>query len=371
MRIELHELTVRDVITGYVDSGEAGVVGYGGNLNIRPPYQREFVYDAKQRDAVIDTIRKGFPLNVMYWMVNNQHTYEVMDGQQRSVSFCQYVSNDYSLDWDGHPKFFHNLTPGEQEQILDYPLMVYFCEGTDKEQLDWFRIINIAGEELTDQELRNAVYTGPWLAHAKTIFSKSNCPAYLLANRYVSGAPIRQDYLQEAIRWLAKAESPRVAEMIDDYMSVHQRDPNANELWQYFQAVIHWVEATFPTYRNIMKGIHWGPLYEAKHGEVLDTAKLENRIQRLLIDDDVTAKRGVYTYVLTGNERPLALRQFTPAQKIAAYETQKGICPVCKQHFEITSMQADHITPWSKGGRTVPDNCQMLCEEDNRRKGAV
>ena len=161
------------------------------------------MYDEKKRNAVIDTIRKGFPLNVMYWVVTDQGTYEVMDGQQRTISFCQYVNGDFSVPVDGHPMAFHNLPKTLQDQILDYTLMVYFCSGTDKERLDWFRIINIAGERLYDQELRNAVYTGPWLTHAKPIFSKTNCPAYLLANKYVNGSPIRQDYLETAISWLS------------------------------------------------------------------------------------------------------------------------------------------------------------------------
>ena len=183
MKIELKEVTVREVAKGYLDSAEEGVVGYGGLLDIRPKYQREFVYDEKKRNAVIDTIRKSFPLNVMYWVVTDQETYEVMDGQQRTISFCQYVNGDFSVPVDGHPMAFHNLPKTLQDQILDYTLMIYFCSGTDKERLDWFRIINIAGERLTDQELRNAVYTGPWLTHAKSIFSKTGCPAYLLANK--------------------------------------------------------------------------------------------------------------------------------------------------------------------------------------------
>ena len=183
MKIELHEIAVREIAEGYVDSAEEGVVGYGGRLDIRPKYQREFVYNDKKRNAVIDTIRKGFPLNVMYWVVTDEGTYEVMDGQQRTISFCQYVNGDFSVPVDGHPMAFHNLPKTRQDEILDYKLMVYFCSGTDQEKLDWFRIINIAGERLTEQELRNAVYTGPWLTDAKPIFSKTGCPAYLLAQQ--------------------------------------------------------------------------------------------------------------------------------------------------------------------------------------------
>jgi hypothetical protein len=326
--------------------------------------QREFVYDDKKRNAVIDTIRKGFPLNVMYWVVTDQETYEVMDGQQRTISFCQYVNGDFSIAVDGHPMAFHNLQKTLQDQILDYKLMVYFCSGTDQEKLDWFRIINIAGERLTDQELRNAVYTGPWLTHAKTIFSKTNCPAYLLANKQVSGSPIRQEYLETAIWWLSNGR-------VEQYMAAHQHDPNANELWSYFQAVISWVGLTFTTYRKEMKGVAWGALYNQFNSGLYDTAKLEEEIKALMIDDDVTRKKGIYSYVLTRDEKHLSIRQFTEAQRREAYERQGGICPRCGKHFDLAAMEADHITPWSNAGKTNAANCQMLCLEDNRRKGAI
>jgi len=359
MNIKLHEITVRDVAEGYVDNAEEGVVGYGGRLNIRPKYQREFIYDVEKRNAVLDTIRKGFPLNVMYWVKNEDGTFEVLDGQQRTISFCQYVNSDFSID----NRFFHNLTETERNQILDYKLMIYFCEGNDKEKLDWFRIINIAGMKLTDQELRNAVYTGPWLSHAKTIFSKSNCAAYLLAKDYVPGSPIRQELLETAIRWKSKGE-------IEKYMAEHQHDPNANALWTYFKSVIDWVKLTFPKYRKEMKGIDWGGLYDQFGGDTLDTADLERQIETLMMDDDVTSKKGIYTYVLTRDERHLNIRAFTPAQRRSAYERQKGKCTICRKPFQEAEMEADHITPWSEGGRTEPRNCQMLCRECNRRKGA-
>ncbi len=357
MKIELHEITVRDVAEHYVDNAEEGVVGYNGKLNIRPKYQREFVYDNKKRDAVINTIRKEFPLNVIYWVKNEDGTFEVLDGQQRTVSFCQYVKGDFSVE----NRAFHNLTQTEQEQILNYKLMVYFCEGNDKEKLDWFKIINIAGEKLTDQELRNAVYTGTWLTNAKSIFSKSNCAAYLLSKDYVSGSPIRQEILETALGWIANGE-------IEKYMSIHQHDPNANELWTYYRNVIEWVKLTFTTYRKEMKGIHWGGLYDQFKGEMFDAKKLEKEIQSLMMDDDVTNKKGIYPYALTHNEKHLNLRAFTDSQKRAAYERQKGICVKCRKHFELSEMEADHITPWHLGGKTTPENCQMLCKEDNRRK---
>lgn len=364
MKIELHEIKVREMVDGYADSAEEGVVAYGGKLDIRPKYQREFVYDAKKRDAVIDTIRKSFPLNVMYWVVNDQGAYEVMDGQQRTISFCQYVHGDFSIPVGGRPMAFHNLQETQQDQILNYTLMVYFCSGSDTEKLDWFRIINIAGERLTEQELRNAVYTGPWLSHAKPIFSKTGCAAYGLASKYVQGSPIRQDYLETAISWKSGGD-------IEQYMASHQHDPNANELWSYFQAVVAWVDLTFTTYRKEMKGLDWGGLYDEFHGVMFDTAKLEDEIKTLMIDDDVTKKRGVYPYVLSRDEKYLAIRNFSEAQRREAYERQGGSCPKCGKAFEIGQMEADHITPWSKRGKTNAANCQMLCLEDNRRKGAV
>ena len=357
MKIELKEILIKDVAKNYVDSAEEGVVGYDGKLNIRPKYQREFVYDEKKRNAVINTIRKGFPLNVMYWVKNEDGTFEVLDGQQRTISFCQYINGDFSID----NRAFHNLTKTEQDLILNYKLMIYFCEGNDKEKLDWFQIINIAGEKLTDQELRNAVYTGPWLTNAKTHFSKSNCAAYLLAKDYVSGSPIRQEYLETALAWINNGN-------IEDYMSRNQHKPNANELWTYFRNVIEWVKLTFTIYRKEMKGINWGALYNQFKDVTYDTNKLEKEIQELMIDDDVTNKKGIYIYVLTRNEKYLNIRAFTDNQKRSAYERQQGICKTCGKRFDIKEMEADHITPWHAGGQTNAENCQMLCRECNRRK---
>ena len=240
MEIKLNKILVKDVVDGYIDSAEHGVVGYGGRLNIRPAFQREFIYKDKQRDEVIRTIMKSFPLNVMYWVKSGDNSFEVLDGQQRTISVCQYVNGDFSIDHLG----FDNLTNAEQEQILNYPLMIYICEGTDKEKLDWFKIINIAGEQLTNQELRNAVYTGEWLTESKKYFSKTQCPAYQIAGDYLNGSAIRQDYLETAIEWIAARENIE----IEDYMAKHQHDTNCNELWLYFQSVINGVKATFPTY---------------------------------------------------------------------------------------------------------------------------
>lgn len=360
MKIELHEIPIREVAKGYKDSQESGVVGYGGLLDIRPAYQREFIYKDDKRNAVIDTVRKNFPLNVMYWVKTKQGTYEVLDGQQRTISICSYINKEYSIDY----QYFHNLTKDEQEQILDYPLMVYICEGTDKEQLDWFRVINIGGERLTDQELRNAVYTGEWLTDAKRYFSKTGCVAYQIANKYLNGVANRQDYLQTALRWIAH----RDGKVIEEYMSEHQHDTNANELWLYFKSVIDWVMILFPHYRKEMKGIEWGYLYNKYHLNSYDSKAFESRILDLIDDDDVGSIKGIYEYLFDGEEKHLSLRQFDDKTKRKVYEKQKGICAVCGKHFEIDEMEADHIDPWHDGGKTVIDNCQMLCKPCNRRK---
>lgn len=364
MKIDLHKIKVHEVIDGYKDSAEEGVVAYGGKLDVRPKYQREFVYKDKQRDAVIDTVRQGFPLNVMYWVKSNKDSFEVLDGQQRTISIGQYVNGDFSVEFNGRTAMFHNLTKEEQEQILNYELMIYFCEGTDKEKLDWFKIINIAGERLTDQELRNAVYTGPWLSDAKLKFSKSNCAAYLLANdggALLTGSPIRQEYLETALSWINSDE-------VAAYMAKHQHDKDANELWEYFQSVIAWVRETFTNHRKEMTAVNWGELYNQFKDKKLDAKKLEVEVATLMQDEDVTKKSGIYPYVLTKQERYLSIRAFNDKMKREAYERQKGICIKCGEHFAIEEMEADHITPWHQGGKTTAENCQMLCKQDNRTK---
>jgi len=361
MNIELREITVEELSEGYLDNAEAGVVGYGGKLDIRPPYQREFIYKDKQRNAVIGTVRKDYPLNVMYWAAREDGGYEVIDGQQRTLSICQFVNGDYSINGLA----FHNFQDDQQEQILNYKLMVYFCNGTDSEKLEWFKTINIAGEELTDQELRNAVYAGPWTADAKRYFSKTGCPAYSLAHEYVKGSPIRQEYFETAIEWHAGATSSGT---IEEYMSKHQRDANAVALWNYFQSVINWVKATFPKYRKEMKGVEWGPLYYTFGSKAIDAGKLEKQVAKLMADEDVERKSGVFLYVLNGDEKHLNLRAFSPNMKREAYERQKGICVKCNKHFELDEMEGDHAKPWREGGKTNAANCQMLCKDDNRRK---
>lgn len=358
MNIELKEITIQELSDGFQDNNENGVVGFGGKLDIRPPYQREFIYKDKQRDAVINTITKNFPLNVMYWAVREDGTFEVIDGQQRTISICQYVNGDFAYQ----NRYFHNLKNDEKEQILNYKLMVYVCNGTESEKLEWFKTINIAGEKLTEQELRNAVYTGSWVSDAKRYFSKSGCVAYNIGGDYLNGSPIRQEFLETAIYWISE-------DKIENYMATHQHDPNATALWMYFQSVITWVNATFTNKRKkFMKGIQWGFLYNKYKDVIYDTKAIEEETARLIADDEVEKKSGIYAYILTRDERHLGIRTFSDSVKQKVYEKQGRKCIVCKKEFDISEMEGDHITPWKDNGKTTEENCQMLCKDDNRRK---
>lgn len=360
MQIELKEITIAQLVADYIDNEENGVFGYGGKLDIRPPFQREFVYKDKQREAVIDTVVKNFPLNVMYWAVKEDGTFEVIDGQQRTISIAQYINGDFAYMM----RYFHNLHEDEKEKILNYKLMVYFCDGESSEKLKWFETINIAGEKLTDQELRNAVFSGSFVNDAKRYFSKNGCVAYNKANKYLSGAVNRQEYLETAIDWIAKSKHTT----IENYMATHQHDENASELWVYFQSVINWVEVIFTEYDKEMKGLDWGGFYFSYKDNSYDPIRLKKEVAKLRKDDDVTSKKGIYEYLLSGKEKHLNIRAFSENQKIETYEKQKGICVLCKEHFELNQMEADHITPWHEGGKTDKENCQMLCRECNRRK---
>ena len=382
MKIEERKIPVREIFEGYVDSAELGVKAYGGRLNVRPAYQREFVYNPQQRDAVISTVRHGFPLNVMYWVRNGEGGYEMLDGQQRTISICRYLNGEFSINHQA----VGNLTAEERDAILDYELVIYICEGTEREKLDWFDVVNTAGEKLTAQERRNAIYAGPWLNEAKKYFSKTGCPAVQRAENYLNGSAIRQQILETVLGWIADRDGGA----IEDYMSAHQHDENCADLWEYFDAVVNWVGETFPVMRvKLMKGLPWG-VYFNKYGEgrassrlrtgqspspPYDPEQLEKRIAQLLRDDedvnDITNQRGIYEYLLSGDERCLSIRRFSAKMARTAYERQDGVCPKCGKRFDFEAMQADHITPWSKGGRTVAENCQMLCADCNRRKRDV
>jgi uncharacterized protein with ParB-like and HNH nuclease domain len=373
MRIDLNEIPIHDIVLynketqkceGFIDNEEEGVYGMDGNLNIRPIYQREFIYKVKAKESVINTVRNNFPLNVLYWMENKTGSYEVLDGQQRLMSICKFISSDYSVEWPGLGRvYFHNLSDSQQDQMLNYKLMVYFCVGTDSERLDWFQTINITGEKLTDQEIKNAIFSGPWVSDAKKYFSRTAGPAFHLAHTYLGGSANRQDYLETAIKWISN-------EKIQEYMSLNQHNENAKDLWQYFKKVIGWVESIFTVYRKEMKGLPFGLLYNKYKDCQYNSTEVEVKVRQLMIDEDVENKKGIYLYIFTGNEKQLQIRLFSDKQKRETYEKQKGICVHCKECFEIKRMEGDHITSWAKGGHTVSENCQMLCIKCNREKGS-
>ena len=241
--------------------------------------------------------------------------------------------------------------------------MVYVCSGTDSEKLEWFKTINIAGQKLTNQELRNAVYAGSWVTDAKRYFSRQGCAAYQIGSDYINGSAIRQEYLETAIRWVSR-------DAIEDYMGRHQNDKTASPLWEYFQSAIHWVEETFTTKRKAMKGVDWGTLYNTFGNTTIDSDKIEEETARLVLDDDVTQKAGIYPYVLTREEKHLNIRAFTDGMKQKVYEKQSGTCVICSDKFTLDEMEADHIKPWSEGGKTDEENCQILCKSCNREKSA-
>lgn len=365
MNIIKKSVTIRELIEGFINDEELGVYAYGGKLNIRPPYQREMVYNNVQRIAVIHSIVNGYPLNTMYWADNGDGTYSMIDGQQRSLSICQFCDGDYSFD----DKYIHQYKrnfPELYEKIMNYTLDIYICQGTKEEQLAWFKVVNTYGERLNDQELLNVNYTGKWLTSAKKYFSKTNCPAANVGGLYLKGSPIRQDYLETVLSWAANGK-----ENIPAYMAQHAEDENAKELVDYFNAVIEWVKNIFPEYDSAMKGMPWGLLYNEYHEEEYDPDEVAEMVNDLKMDDEVTSRTGIYTYVFTGDEKVLSKRTFSPLQRERAYLKQKGICPICGEHFTLKQMEADHIIPWSKGGKTVDSNLQMLCKKCNKDKSSA
>ncbi len=387
MKINLKPILVKEVIKNYKDSAEEGVVGYGGKLNIRPAYQREVVYKDEQRNEVIRTVMRGypntaFPLNVMYWAKADEDHFELIDGQQRTISLCQYANNEFSIIIDGIPKNFDNLSPEKKDYFLNYELQVYICSGTPEQRLEWFSIINIAGEPLTPQELLNANYTGPWLSSAKRYFMKSNSAAYGLANKYVDieANQSRGKGLETAIRWISN-------DNVKQFMADHQNDEDADALWLHFRKVIDWVQNTFTDYYREMKGLNWGQLYDKYHGQTYVPNEVSEQIQALYGDPYVKNSKGIFEYVLGGSteKQLLDVRVFDDATKRAVYVKQtksakvkkKSNCPDCavghdankSKIWSPNEMEADHVSAWSKGGATSAKNCEMLCIRHNRAKG--
>ena len=371
MTITLRTVTVGEITKGYVNNDEQGVRGYDGLLDIRPPYQREFIYNEKEQQAVIRTVLQGYPLNVMYWVKRSEDAecpYEVMDGQQRTLSLCEYVDGKFSYEF----KNFFNQPEDIQRKILDYKLNIYVCEGEASEKLEWFKTINIAGKALNEQEINNAIYAGPFVSDAKRHFSKSNSGAARLGKDLVNGTPIRQDFLKVALEWMAEHETRQGhRQTVVGYMAAHQHDPNANNLWSYFQTVLNWAITNFDMrrFKRIMKGLDWAWLYDKYGSETLNTAALAQRISALMRDSEIQRQSGIIPYVLTGDEHFLDLRAFPEDIKLAVWESQSHRCAICGKEFDFEFMEGDHITPWREGGRTVVENCQMLCRDCNRRKG--
>ena len=372
MTIKQIDVTVGEITKGYINNDEQGVRGYGGLLDIRPPYQREFIYNENEQRAVIETVLHNYPLNVMYWVKRSEDAecpYEVMDGQQRTLSLCEYVADAFAVDF----KNFSNQPTDIRKKILDYKLTVYVCEGEESEKLEWFKTINIAGKPLNEQEIRNAVYAGPFVSDAKKHFSKSNCGAYRLGKDLVNGSPIRQDFLKKALEWMADHETRQgKMQTVVGYMAQHQHNPNAIPLWTYFQNVLNWAISTFnmKRFKKIMKGLDWAKFYDLYHEKTLDVKKLEAQIADLMGDDEIQKPQGIIPYILTGDEHCLDLRSFPDKIKLAVWERQSHKCAICGKEFDFEFMEGDHITPWREGGRTDIENCQMLCRECNRRKGS-
>lgn len=379
MIINMMKLPVRDLIQGYMeDDATSRVRAWGGKLDVRPEYQREFVYADDKRDAVINTILKGFPLNIMYFVDRKDGSYEVLDGQQRIISICRYATNKFSVKIPAATGGFNtvnypNLFDEDRDRFLDYELQVYVCEGSDKEKLEWFEIINIAGETLSNQEIRNAIYHSAWLTDAKSAFSRRNCAAYKNYGKYLNGDYIRQAFLETAFRWAADADGITGKDAVEQYMQLHRNDKNADALWKYFEDVFRWVKDTFG--KNIdptMKGVQWGLLFNQHRNDNLDSVYMQKRMKELLPDKEIGKHSGIYQYLLEGEtaeaEKYLSLRRFEKDEMAMKYHEQGGLCAICGKPFDMKDMHGDHIVPWSKGGKTNYDNLQMLCVPCNLAK---
>lgn len=382
MKISMIKLPIRDIIKGYrEDDSTSRVVAWDGKLDVRPEYQREYVYADDKRDAVITTVLKGFPLNIMYFVDRKDGTYEVLDGQQRIISICRYATNSaisikLPVATGGFNTVnFPNLFDNQKDAFLDYELQVYICEGTEEEKIGWFQTINLAGEELENQEILNAVLHSSWLTDAKSAFSRRNCAAYKRYGKYMNGDYIRQKYLETAFKWAADAEGISGKDAVAQYMQKHRFDQNADVLWKYFEDVFTWVEKVFGKYDKTMKGLPWGLFYNAHKDDKLDSAHIQTRIAELMADREVQKKSGIYQYLLEGEtaeaERYLSCRQFDDDQKKTMYANQGGRCRLCNKPFDLEKMHADHVIPWSRGGKTSIENGQMLCIQCNLKKSAL
>lgn len=387
MKTTLHtNWTVGDVCKGFVfDCNEGkGLFGLDGQLIIQPEYQRNYIYGDGKRDvAVVESLLKGYPLGLIYFVKNADGMYEVLDGQQRITSFARYVNKSWPFavnDENGKPRYFDSLDADQQKLIVDAPLTIYVCEGEPSEIQAWFETINIAGVPLVKQELRNAAYHGPFVTKAREVFSDTGNSNMNRWQTYVSGDPKRQAILETALEWVSDGN-------IDDYMAQHRYDADIDELKNHFDTVIDWVDSVFEYTGSEMCGREWGRLYREYHKNAYSKDKVAERVNALLDDSQVGDKKGIFEYVLGGEKdsRLLNVRVFDKKTIKAVYRKQtadaeaQGVsnCPLCaighdanaKRIYKESEMDADHVTAWSKGGATDEANCQMLCKTHNRAKG--
>lgn len=376
--------TVREIIEGfeYNEFEGKGLFGLNGKLTIQPEYQRNYIYaDGKRDVAVIDSILKGYPIGLFYFNKTGDDTYEVLDGQQRITSIGRFVAGKFAIkDANGNEQYYSGLPEVQQNQILDTKLLVYICEGEEPEIKDWFKTINIAGVPLTEQEILNAVYSGPFVTLARQEFSNSNNAHVMKWSAYIAGDIKRQAYLERALEWVSKGS-------VDAYMSKHRHDTNIDELKKYFNDVIDWITSVFVDVESEMKGLEWGRLYETYGKNSYDPEKVSKEVRKLLGSFEVKNRRGVFEYILGGSKdtKLLNIRVFDEPTKKMVYRKQtdaanakgESNCPLCAighdanndKVWAFSDMDADHVTAWSKGGATDESNCQMLCKTHNRAKG--
>ena len=378
-------VTIADIMEGfeYNELDEKGLYGLSGRLTIQPEYQRRYIYGDGVKDvAVIDSILKGYPIGLLYFNKTGDNTYEVLDGQQRITSIGRYVRGLYEVTYNGHLQNFTGLAPEVQRRILDTPLLVYVCEGEEPEIKDWFRTINIAGVKLSNQEILNAVFSGPFVTKAREEFSNPGDSRVLKWSSYIAGDIRRQEYLERALQWLVRSSD------IDAYMSKHRNDNDIQELKEHFNTVIDWIDSVFTDVKNEMKGLEWGRLYDTYHENVYDPEQVAARVAALYGDAAVRRRSGIFEYVLDGerDKSMLEIRIFEDRDKKVAYERQlvaakeagTSNCSYCAMSdnpdqqakiWAYADMDADHVTAWSKGGATNMANCEMLCKTHNRAKG--
>ena len=378
------DITVQELCDGFVynEYEGKGLFGLSGKLTIQPEYQRNYIYaDGKKDVAVIDSLLKEYPIGLIYFTKVAEDKYEVLDGQQRITSIGRFLTGKFAIkDANCIPRYFSGLAEDQKKLLLETKLTIYICEGTETEIKAWFKTINIAGVPLNEQELSNAIHSGPFVTLAKAEFSNSQNSNIQKWSAYISGNVLRQDYLRTALEWVSKGN-------IDAYMSQHRYDANINELKVYFNSVIDWISSVFSDVDSTMCGLDWGRLYEAYHTKAYNPQAVSAKVQELLADYYVKDKKSIYEYILGGCSEPklLNVRIFDEPTKKAVYARQtkaakargKSNCPLCalgadsNSHrlWKITEMDADHVTAWSNGGATDIGNCQMLCKTHNRAKG--